>query len=96
MITYAQYMAKEFTHAQYYNEFVTPELLDVVVNYMGADKIKNSMEERFSDIPLITWDRASETVLSVCSETLRKKDSPLTLSVSVCIAKTAARHIRGF
>lgn len=96
MITYKQYQAKEFTHAKFYNQFVTPAIGDIVVGYIGESVIKNSLEERFSDIPLLYWDRLSDSVLSASSNILAKTGTDKSLSIAVCIAKAAARRIRGF
>jgi len=96
MITYEQYMNKEFTHRQYYAEFVTEQVMDIVVDYIGMTNITTSIEDNFRDIPLQKWDNATNSILSLSDGLLNAKGSSKTLSIGVCIAKAAARRIRGF
>ncbi len=50
LITHKEYMNGEFSHEQYYKQFVTDGLIAAVKSLIGADKIKNSTCPHFNDI----------------------------------------------
>lgn len=50
LITQKEYMNGEYTHNQYYGQFVTRALVDAVKSLVGEDKIKNSICPHFNDI----------------------------------------------
>lgn len=56
MITRKQYIANENTHDEYYSQFVNSNVIDAVNLCIGKDKIIDSKDEHFNDIPLKHWD----------------------------------------
>lgn len=51
--TRKQYMEGEVNHDDYYGQFVT----DGVIRLLDQDRVKNSTDPHFNDIPLLHWDR---------------------------------------
>jgi hypothetical protein len=81
-------MNKEVTHRQYYGQFVTPSIKDMVVRRVTIDRIKSSTDENFNDIPLQEWDWLTD-YLSNCYP-----DGNNCLASKVCILKEAAKQIK--
>lgn len=81
---------------QYYNQFVTPYVTEVVRTYIGEDIIRASKDMYFNDIPLKLWDELIPCVRHDIS--VRNEDINGTRCVSmcecVCTMKTAAYIIR--
>lgn len=89
------YLDKRCTHEEYYTQYVTKGVLSTVARVISTDRIKKSTDEHFNDIPLYHWD----TVLIPCPANvawaMRHRGDFSTLAGMVCIAKEAARQIRG-
>lgn len=88
-------------HRKYYAQFVTPAVLFHVASFIGKDRIFNSTDEHFNDIPLHEWDRLEPFVKQACNtrkiqeaNNYPKGKFPWSLSDAVCIAKQAARMIK--
>jgi len=79
-------------HNAYYDQFVTPRIINMVNSYIGEDKIINSTDPHFNDIPLEKWDRLV-TGLPVGSK-MKEVGDYLTIAGGVCILKAAARQIK--
>lgn len=81
---------------QYYSQFVTPYVTEVVRTYIGADIIRASKDVHFNDIPIKLWDKLVPLVRHDISG--RNEDINGTRCVSmcecVCTMKTAAHIIR--
>ena len=81
---------------QYYSQFVTPYVTEVVRTYIGEDIIRASKDVHFNDIPLKLWDELIPCVRHDIS--VRNEDINGTRCVSmcecVCTTKTAAHIIR--
>lgn len=92
MKTRQDYMANRCSHREYYAQFVTEGLRDVVQSMIGIDRIKASTDQSFNDIPLAKWDRIPMPLGT--SEKLKKCDDYLTKCGIVCIAKEAAQQIK--
>lgn len=54
--TRKQYLNKECDHRQYYAQFVTEEIKRAVLFRIGKERILNSTDPYFNDIPLKMWD----------------------------------------
>ena len=54
--TRKEYMAKECTHDEYFQQFVDHNVIDYVLRGIGKDAILNSTDEHLNDIPLRKWD----------------------------------------
>lgn len=92
MITRKQRISGEFTHREYYGQFVNNSILKTVVSRIGLEALRKSTDEHLNDIPLARWDR-----LPLSRETLEllKEADPCgwSLSDKVCIYKQAARQV---
>lgn len=79
-------------HQKYYGQFVTKSILSTVSIRIGKQRILDSKDPHFNDIPLKEWDALPATK-SMVDKMAECKDF-LTLSGKVCIYKEAARQIR--
>lgn len=96
MITRQQYLNKQATHEEYYSQFVTPFIKKIVENHIGLDKIKDSNDHHFNDIPLRLWDNASNWLkyYPTVFNQLKEAGDYATLAGLVCILKQAARELK--
>lgn len=90
MFTRTQYLDRECSHREYYAQFVTDRSKRIVQSCIGIEKLKNSTDEYFNDIPLKTWD-----VLPIAynRQAMESCGDYLTLAGHVCIMKEAARQV---
>lgn len=81
---------------QYYGQFVTPYVLEVVREHIGEDRIKASKDTHFNDIPLKLWDRLVPFVWHGVASKNEELNGTRAVSVCecVCTLKTAAHNIR--
>jgi hypothetical protein len=95
MITRKQYMNNEYSHEEYYGQFLTPGLIEAVGRRIGVERIKKSTDPHFNDITLTAWDHLRELVQYYTLRRLKEAD-PCggSLSDAVCIAKRCASAIR--
>lgn len=89
------YMAKRCTHREYYGQFVTPAIKQMVISRFGIPTLLRSTDKHLNDIPLHQWDalagcrmRGSELI---GTPTPRIEDG--SLSSTVCTFKEAAKQI---
>ena len=94
------------THHEYYSQFVTDDIKQLVINSIGKEAIQRSTDPHLNDIPLVKWDRLNTTVRALVDRNLHKelhnatygerdKDKFIwSLSEGVCIAKAAARIVK--
>lgn len=94
------------THDQFYSQFVTLDILQLVGKQIGIKRIRQSTDPHFNDIPLQKWDRLSDSMRNLIDAKLWKQLYNTTyrpqdqnnfiwsLSCGVCIAKAAARIIK--
>lgn len=101
--TRAEYMAGNCTHDEFYAQFVTLSILELVRSQIGEAKIKKSQDPNLNDIPLAHWDTLYSRMLFCLDrkkfKRLSSPDAPAgvmgwSLSDSICIAKEAARQIK--
>ena len=79
------YLDKKCSHSEYYSQWVTDATRATVTRNFGQ-KINQSADSFFNDIPLIEWDRLAFGLS-------RSPDN--SLASRVCVLKEAARQIRG-
>lgn len=94
--TRQQYLNGECSHEQYYNQFITPYLLDHVKRSIGIAAIKKALtiNENLNSIPLERWDGlAISAKNSTTQEAMRKAGDYPTLAGYVCLLKAAARQL---
>ena len=95
MFTRKQRLNNECTHREYYAQFVSGATIRRVETHIGREKIINSTDPHFNDIPLVLWDRlCSGLVPHDLGSKMRATGDYPTLSGLVCIAKEAARQIK--
>lgn len=88
-------MKGECTHNEYYDQFVTKGVINLVKS-IGEDRIKKSTDEHFNDIPLKEWDGLHRYILGMAGRSIAEaSNGGVSLSDTVCVAKAAARRIRG-
>jgi len=93
MITRKQYMGGDYSHAEYYEQFVNESVKDRVLKYIGLDAISSSTDEHMNDIPLKHWDNVG--IPSYTAQQLKDCGDNYSLAGAVCINKAAARQIKG-
>ncbi len=100
MKTRQDYMDKKISHSDYYRQFVTPYIMELVKSRIGIDAITNSKDEYLNDIPLSKWDaihvvRSGRGMYSsiACGEKIKAADEGNSVSTGTCILKQAARML---
>lgn len=91
MKTRQEYLDGACTHREYYAQFVTAQILNIVAARIGTTDIQNSTNEHFNDIPLKQWDNLP---ILIPNHLLKQTGEQNTLATKVCIAKEAAQQIR--
>ena len=83
------------THEQYFNQFVTPEVLSTVANRFSKASLIKAIEadHHLNNIPLSKWDSVAFIIRPHVSHLLKDAGDFYTLAGGVCIAKAAARII---
>lgn len=95
MFTRADYMQNRCTHREYYVQFVSDGICNLVRLHIGEERIKSSTDPHFNDIPLRLWDSLDYSMRAMCASKLREAGSAgMSLFDTVCIAKEAAQQIR--
>lgn len=91
--TRKDYMDRKVSHREYYGQFVTPTIFDMVCRYIGIKRIMASKDpENFNDIPLYLWDNLAGGYLQ--RDALKEAGDGPSLSSGVCILKEAARQLK--
>ena len=101
-ITRKQYMDKEYSHDEYYEQFVTEGVKKYVCRVIGRQHILDSKDPHFNDIPLYKWDSMCPQIkIMIDRNKLREAEGwnepetyPWSLCCGVCIAKQAAKDIK--
>ena len=96
MKTRQQYLSGECNHREYYAQFVDDNARRVVEQAIGKDKILQSIDPSFNDIPLSKWNSVGMHHLRTSERSAQMKacGDYMTLAGLVCIAKEAARQIK--
>lgn len=94
--TRKQYLNKECSHNEYYGQFVSPGLVDMVSCMIGEGRIKRSSDPHFNDIPLRDWDSLNGLIREYCGRSIAEANGTggISLSDTVSVAKAAARQIK--
>ena len=93
--TYKQYMNKECSHQEYFEQFVNDNTINVVLHSIGKQRILDSTDFYLNDIPLKEWDNLHPFLPR--NNKIHKESGETnigSLSDTVCIAKAAARKWR--
>lgn len=96
MKTRKQYLNNEITHEEYFSQFVDNNVKNTVIMFIGLERIKQSKDKNFNDIPLAYWDAMHGAIGPYCYPKLTKAGdvNGCTISNTVCIAKQAAKIIK--
>lgn len=104
MITRKQYMTALYTtpadaerrHREFYDQFVTPDVLAYVGRHIGVQAIKESTNPYFNDIPLRRWDALDPILRKMVGRKMAEANEGAGVSQAdlVCVAKAAAHSIR--
>lgn len=82
-------------HDDYYHQFATDALVELVRGYIGEERIKDSTDPHLNDIPLKEWDRLHGLAWMTVGHLVRQADRcGNVLSVTCCCLKAAARRIQ--
>jgi hypothetical protein len=92
MFTRKNYLEKNCTYSEYYNQFINEDFINKVVITIGRQKIMESTDENLNDIKLAYWDQISPPLGTM--EKMKELGDYLTLSGKVCIAKEAAKNFK--
>lgn len=95
MITRKEYISGKATFDQYYSQFVTAGVRQVVERRIGLDKIRRSKDPNFNDIPLKQWDDLSIHTWPEQIRLLKEAGDYPSLAHTACVAKSYASTIRG-
>lgn len=90
--TRQDYMNKLCTHEEYYAQFVNEGTKSLVLRCIGRERIVNSKDEHFNDIPLKLWDNLVPKAPG--SGKFKDAGDYYTLAGGVCMLKEAARQIK--
>jgi len=93
MHTRKDYLNENCTHEQYYDQFVTNDVKNLVLNHFGCEKLKKSYlkDKNLNNIPLQLWDNLAFS-LNFDNKFKEFGDFP-SLAGKICILKNAARQI---
>lgn len=78
----------------YYGQYVTAEVKQLVLRYIGMEPIRASEDKHLNDIPLRRWDSMVRHLPHQITVALRENGDWLSLGNGVCILKEAARLLR--
>jgi len=90
LITRKQYMDGAASHDEYFQQFATDAGRAWVLSAIGKQRLMQSTDQHFNDIPLELWDMFPYTPRAL----MRQAGDYPTLAGAVCIAKAIARSIK--
>lgn len=93
MKTRKQYLDGECTHEEYYGQFVTREIRQLVSRTFTVPRLVASPDPHFNDITLRRWDALAGSLGKPTEAALRDRGDWLSLAGAVCILKEAARQV---
>lgn len=100
MFTRKQYLNHECSHREYYSQFVNDSIKNDVIQKFGIERLKNSTDEHFNDLPLSQWDQlsgysvGSPNIYHIPVKLLRELGDSLSYAGITCIHKEAAQQIK--
>lgn len=83
----------ERPHKEYYSQFVTNDVCNLVLHTFGLEALLASPSEAFNDIPLARWEALVKLLPRSVAVDLDGVGDWLTLGSGVCVLKEAARQI---
>jgi len=92
MITRKDYLEGRATHSEYYGQFVAASHFALLNQF--HEKIKNSTEKYFNDIPLSFWDWLALPAPTYTERKMKEAGDYVTRAGAVCVIKEAARQLK--
>ena len=94
-ITREKYMTNSSDlHDEYYKQFVTTAIINLVLSHIGKDLIIRSVDKHMNDIPLRKWDDISGLINRYSITKRNEAAEGSSIATGVCIGKAAARMIK--
>jgi hypothetical protein len=95
MITRDDRLNDRATHEEYYAQFVTPEVREIVVRHFGLSELREAYakDKNLNNLPLSHWDHLTYSLPWDVVENLRRIDGVASLCNGVCTLKEAAREM---
>jgi hypothetical protein len=92
----ADYLDRKCTHQEYYRQFVTPYVLEMVRAKFGEARLRENTDPYFNDIPISRWDAMHNHLGAGAYGLLTRANGYGAYSQheTVCIVKAAAEMIR--
>ena len=96
MIKRSEYLKGNVDFQTYYSQFVTPEILSLVIRRIGLGAINHSTDMYFCNIPLVKWDNLHPAIILLIGDKIKEANNTggISLSDTICIAKAAASIIK--
>lgn len=85
----------EHPHQQYYGQFVTNEIKDLVKNKFGIEKLVNAydVDPNFNNIPLRHWDSLGYLERHLDRNLIKETRQGYSNAGATCVLKEAARQL---
>jgi hypothetical protein len=95
MITRQEYLSSSSSlHQEYFLQFGNPVIRKMLESSISVDKLRESTDPYFNDIPLKWWDNLANYVDPYMDRKLLKEVGEInSLSVRVCTLKAIARDM---
>jgi hypothetical protein len=95
MFTRKQYLDSECSHFDYYSQFVGAYVFAELALGISRERLMQSTDPHFNDIPLRQWDQIGVRLLNYRNFTsaLKSAQEVPALCAAVCVLKTAARMV---
>ena len=84
MFTKRDYRKGKCTTSEYYSQFVTEQTKRQICSYIGKNRLIESTDEHFNDIPLKDWEGFDSYYSGVIT---------LSDAGQICVKKEAARQV---
>lgn len=107
MISRQDMMNKNYSHREYYAQFVNDEVKEHLFNFISEEELMESTNEHFNDIELKRWDaitgfefqgtyvaKTPKSILPISRNLLKRAGESVSAATLTCIYKEAAKQIR--
>jgi hypothetical protein len=81
-------------HRTYYGQFVDQYVSRLVKRYIGLNKIRQSTDKHFNDIPLSIWDGLHGLCWGLAGKQARIFGESKSLCFTICVLKEAALQLK--
>lgn len=92
--SYIHLIQNKISHSQYYGQFVSRDIKNLVAKHIGLDRILSSKDQDFNDIPLEEWESLNLLFPSNASEVMMRETMHVYQpSFFIRVSKEAARQM---